>query len=287
MSQTTRRNIENMANRGNYFQADCAVNNNRDRKRAMHLERQKDLEEEQSLQWQAFNNARERFNLNAQLDAVERKECKREQLKRKQQEDRVAHRDDEEAFASRFRSVVMRRPVPVCIPCVELRRDEKRLASQCRYLEAAATAEVASKMEEEEHRKNIEVKERCIEAEISKRSDENLAKELTALKNARAKMLLEENKAHVEVECARACLKHMETDMSAAHERQRRELRHYGYVPNVSMAQRAKASRGSLLERRVMGEHLPSLSVMYGHLVEREYRPVRSRTGTEEGKFAW
>lgn len=243
----------------------------------MQLERQKDLEEEQSLQWQSFNNAKEQFNLNAQLEAVARKEGKREQLKRKQQEDRVAHRDDEEAFAKRLTSIIMRRPDPVSIPCVELRRDEKRLASQSRYIEAAATAQVAKRMEEEELRKNTEDKERLIEMEIQKRQEENRDKELTALKNARAKMLLEENKARVELECARARLRHMQADMSAAHERQRRELKHYGYVPNISMAQRSKASRGSSLEKRVMGDRLPSMTKMYGQLVEREREARQSK----------
>lgn len=277
MSQqpATRRHIENLASRGKYYLADCAVNSNRERKRTMHLERQKDLEEEQSLQWQSFNNAKQQFNLNAQMEAVARKESKREQLKRKQQEDRIAHRDDEEAFFKRLTSVIMRRPDPVSIPCVELRRDERRLASQSRYVEAAATAEVARRLEAEELRKNIEEKENLIQAEIEKRQQENNAKEMTAMKNARAKMLLEENKARVELECARARLKHMEADMSAAHERQRRELKHYGYVPNISMAQRSKASRGSSLETRVMGDRLPSMASMYGHLVEhREQRSV-------------
>eukprot|EP00796_Vickermania_ingenoplastis_P004181 gene4181-3020_t len=279
----TRRHIENMASRGKYYEADCAVNSNKARKQAMHLERQKDLEEEQSLQWQSFNNAKQQFNLNAQLDAVARKESKREQLKRKQQEDRVAHRDDEEAFALRLTSVIMRRPVPVSIPCVELRRDEKRLASQSRYVEAAATADVATRMEAEVLRRNIEEKERLIESEIQKRAQENRAKELTALKNARAKMLLEENKARVELECARARLKHMEADMSAAHERQRRELKHYGYVPNISTAQRSKASRGSSLEKRVMGDRLPSLTAMYGSVIERELHRSFSAENKADG----
>lgn len=278
-SPVTRRDILDMASQGKYYEADWAVYNNKARKHSMQIERWKDLEEEQALQWQSFNKAKEQFNIDVQLEAIARKEAKRKQLKRRQKEDRIAHHDEIAAFAERLTSVVMRRPVPVCLPCVELRRDEKRLASQNRFLEAAATADAAKRMEEEVLCKNVSEKQKIVEAEIKKREEENREKELTALKNCRAKMLLEENKARVESECAKARLQHMAADMSAAHERQRRELRHFGYVPNISMAQRSKASRGTSLAQRVMGDRLPSLTQMYGHLVEEYpsiYHPNRS-----------
>lgn len=274
-SPVTRRQIEGLTKRGRYYSADCAVKSNQARKNALLVERRKDLEEEQSLQWQSFNNAKEQFNMNAQLEAVARKENKREQFNRRRQDARIAHKDDEEAFANRFSAVVMRRPEPVCIPCVDLRRDEKCLASQGRYLEAAATAALAKRIEEEEHQKNIDGKRRLIQSEIEKRVIENRNREQTALKNARAKVLLEENKARVELECARSRLQHMEADMFAAHERQRRELKLFGYVPNFSVAQRSKASRGTSLETRVMGNRLPSLTSMYGHLLQRSQSDTR------------
>lgn len=264
----TRRDILDMARQGKYYEADCAVNSNKVRKHTMQVERWKDLEEEQAFQWQSFNKAKQQFNIDVQLEAISRKEAKRKQLKRRQREDRIAHQDEIDAFAERLTSIIMRRPVPVYLPCVELRRDEKRLASQNKFLEAAATADAAKKMEEEVLRKTISEKQKIIEAEIKKREEENREKELTALKNCRAKLLLEENKARVESECAKARLQHMAADMSAAHERQRRELRHFGYVPNISMAQHSKASRGTSLAERVMGDRLPSLTQMYGHFLE-------------------
>lgn len=264
----TRRHILEMAGKGKYYEADCAVNSNIARKCALQIERWKDLEEEQALQWQAFNRAKQQFNIDVQLEAITRKESKRKQLRRRQKEDRIAHRDEIDAFAERLTSVVMRRPVPIYLPSVDLRKDEKRLASQNKFLEAAASAETAKKIEDEVLRKNVSEKQIIIAAEIKKREEENREKELTALKNCRAKMLLEENKARVELACAKARLQHMATDMSAAHERQRRELRHFGYVPNISIAQRSKASRGTSLAQKVMGDKLPSLTTMYGHLVD-------------------
>lgn len=277
MEISSRRQVEKLVSMGKYLEAEQTLRRNRDIKAMRKLELQKQLEEEQSIQWQAFSRAKSQYFMNANIATAANQETKALALHRKNMDDRLAHEEELESFATREGTVVMRRPVALSQQVVRMRRQERQLGLQGRYAEADRIREAAARLEAAERKTAMAENQRLLRDKVAAREKLLKEKEHISYKNSRAKMLLEQFQADRSMLCTTATLAHMEADMSSMHAKQRRDLQKLGYVPHISDAQLCKARRGTMLQDRVFGDKyaVPSLCDLYGPLLDLEAVPLR------------
>lgn len=284
---TTRRQLRTIASKGRYEDAALAVQQNSELRQSAFLSRQCLLAEEQAGQWNAFRQAKQRYAERECAAAVEQQQRLEELLEQKYQDDLVAHSEELEAFATREEKVIKRRPVTLSHQTVNLLREERALTLQQRFHDAAQTRDLAARQEAAEICAAQEHKQHLLRTKVATREEMYKKKELAAVKQLQARLLVHELQIMRRLDCTDAKLDRMEAGMGAAHAKERRTLLQLGCIPTESRAQTSRARRGTLLKERVQGDSytIPSLCDRYGCLLDGENHLPLSKTEASSSPY--
>lgn len=261
------RSVRALVSKEKYVEAGILYEDEARAQAAMLERRRAQLEEEQSLQRRLFEKSERELHRRTRGELQERR-ARRQAYATALREEGAAGREEElELFAVREATQLSRRPLVYSTRKMNVEGEARDLAAGHRFFEAAVMQDVASRMETVEAMQALSAKTAQLERSIEAKAARCRQKDYTVQRSVEAHHRRQELQEQEDIRREEARLAHMRRDMQAAHERQWALLQQHGYVKGAaSKTLEAKAHRGTLLERRVVGEQFqpPSLCDLYG-----------------------
>lgn len=269
----SRRNISLLASKGHYTLAQEAMNARLRSIAAKKKMREQQLLEEQEIEWEAFQKARDCHMGNAIFSAAMKELRCKEELHGKYSNMCLAHDEEMDTYKRRVEADEARRAVVLPrIVCV-LRSREKRLANAGLYIDALRVHDVVEDLTQKEMSADDERRRERVAKRLLGRQKELDARSISSYKNVQTAQQLNCMKLKEEVELTEAKLRHRANEMAATHLNQRRALNTPLFDSReTKKVQDLKASRGTQLQKKICGDHyhIPSLSRLYGDLLNQE-----------------
>lgn len=231
------------------------------------------LEEAFSAQWSAFQRAKTQVTEDLRREADQREATKTHELR----DFRLRHvkgaRDDLARYKALEKDRTSRRVLPVPQSILMAQQEEAKFALDGRYMEAERMRQLATHLNALETHRVIEWRKGLVESRVAKRAALLRRRDTVAFERRAVEMELDRIGVGQQALNVEHRLQHMEGDMLAAQNRQKRLLAHVRHRPDESYSDDAKVRRGALLERRVYGSayRLPSLCAEYGPYLGEQY----------------